>query len=88
MKTKCTFEIMELEDYSVAVPIGLNGTQFNGVLKLNETALAILKLLEKDTTEDKIVDALLKEYEGEEQQISAFVHDFVQKLAAEGLIKE
>lgn len=88
MKTKCVFEIMELDDSIIAVPIGINGKQFSGVLKVNETAAAILKLLEKETTEDKLVDDLLKEYDGEKEQISVFVHDYIQKLAAEGLIEE
>lgn len=87
MKTKYVFEIMELDDSCVAVPIGINSTQFNGVLKVNETGAAILKLLEKDTTEDKIIDELLKEYEGDREQVLRFVHDYLQKLIAEGLIE-
>ena len=86
MKAKYVFEIMELDDSIVAVPIGINSAQFNGVLKVNDTGAAILKLLEKDITEDKIVDELLKEYEGDREQISRFVHDYLQELIAEGLI--
>ena len=57
MKAKYTFEIMELDDGMVAVPVGNDSEQFHGVLKVNETAVFILKLLEHETTEDDIVDA-------------------------------
>ena len=65
MKTKFHFEIMDLDDGLVAVPVGAGAEQFHGVLKLNETAAAILKHLNQDTSEEEIVDLLLKEYSGE-----------------------
>ena len=52
MKTKYRFEIMELDDGLVAVPVGAGAEQFQGVLKLNETAKSIIELLENETTED------------------------------------
>lgn len=86
MKTKFSFEIMDLDDGLVAVPVGEGASQFHGVLKVNETAVSILKLLEKDITEEAIVDGLLKEYTGEKDQIAGFVHEFVQKLTSEGIV--
>ena len=87
MKTKYGFEIMDLDDGLVAVPVGEGASKFHGVLKVNETAVAILKLLEKDTTEEKIVDSLLEEYEGEKEQMTEYVREFINKLVAEGIIE-
>lgn len=87
MKTKYSFEIMNLDDGLVAVPVGENASQFHGVLKVNETAVAILKQLEKDTTEEDIVKSLLEEYAGEKEEIAGYVRAFVGKLINEGIVE-
>ena len=86
MKTKFSFEVMDLDDGMVAVPVGEGANHFHGVLKVNETAVSILKLLEKETTEEAIVDELLKEYTGNKEQMTGYVHEFVQKLIEEGIV--
>ncbi len=87
MKAKFNFEIMDLDDEMVAVPVGDGAEQFHGVLKVNETAVAILKLLAQDTDEGKVVDAILQEYEGDKAGIAGYVHEFVEKLKAEGIVE-
>ncbi len=87
MKAKFMFEIMDLDDGLVAVPVGGDAHQFNGVLKVNETAAAILKLLEKETSEAEIVTELLKEYTGDQEQIRSFVGEYLEKLKTEGVVE-
>lgn len=87
MKTKFSFEVMNLDDGLVAVPVGGNASQFHGVLKVNETAAAILKKLEKDTTEEEIVKSLLEEYNGKKEEIAGYVHEFVGTLIKEGIVE-
>ncbi len=87
MKAKYSFEVMDLDDGRVAVPVGDGAEQFRGVLKVNESAVAILKLLEKETTEEAIVDALMKEYDGEKETIANFVNEFVETLKTEGVVE-
>lgn len=87
MKAKYSFEIMDLDDGLVAVPVSDGADQFHGVLKVNESAVAILKLLEQDTTEEAIVNALMKEYEGDKATIGEFVQEFVETLKTEGVVE-
>lgn len=87
MKTKFVFEIMQLDDESVAVPVGTNAEKFHGVLKVNETAAAILKLMENEITEEEIVKKLMREYYGEKDMIATYVHEYIDKLASEGLVE-
>lgn len=86
MKAKYSFEIMELDDDLVAVPVGGDSHQFNGVLKVNETAAAILKLLEQETSEEQIVNDLLKDYDGDPAEIRGYVSEFLEKLKTEGVV--
>ena len=87
MKTKYSFEIMELDDEQVAVPVGVGADEFQGVLKINETAAAILKLLEEDTTEERILDQITKQYSGNPEKISESIHEYIQILIKEGIVE-
>ena len=86
MKSKFSFEIMDLDDGLVGVPVGDGAEQFHGVLKLNESGKAILKLLEQEITEEDIVKQLLNEYAGDEKEVAGFVHEFIGKLIMEGVV--
>ena len=87
MKAKYMFEIMDLDDGLVAVPVGDGAVQFHGVMKVNETAAAILKLLQQETTENAIVEALLKEYTGDKDEIAGYVREYIEKLKTEGIVE-
>ena len=88
MKLKYEFETTELGDQIIAVPVGENAGDFKGVLTLNASAAAILKLLQKDTTADEIVSVLTEEYEGTKEEMTAFVERFINKLRDENLLSE
>lgn len=87
MKLKYSFEIMELDDDKVAVPIGVSAEGFQGVLKINETAAVILKLLEEETNEEKILDQIMEQYSGNREEISEYIHDYIQILCQEGIVE-
>lgn len=87
MKAKYAFEIMELDNEKVAVPVGAKAEQFHGVLKVNDTAIAILKQLAQDTSEEKIVEALMQDFDGEKAQIAENVKEFLNVLETEGLVE-
>ncbi len=87
MKSKYTFETMMMDDTIVAVPVGDNATELSAVLRINEEAAAILKLLEQDTTEDKIVDALGEQFSGDRQEMAQYVHEYIQTLIGEGIVE-
>ena len=88
MKCKYYFEKMELDGDIVAVPVGENTGDFRAVLNVNEEAMRILELLQKDTTEQGIVSQLLQEYDGTEEEILPLVHMFIDQLRQEGMLEE
>ena len=87
MKTKYLFEIMDLDDEMIAVPVGKGAENFHGVIKVNETAATILKLLEQETTEEAVLDSLMEQYSGDRIEIADYVHDYIEKLRKEGLVE-
>lgn len=80
MRLKYTFETMVLDDRTIAVPVGLDANEFQGVVKLNETAAFILELLKNDTTEEAIVRALAEEYDAPEELLISDVHNYIKEF--------
>ncbi len=86
MKAKYTFEIMEIDDQMMAVPVGEEADELHGILKLNESAAAILELLKEETSEEEIVQKLLEKYESSEEELKSYVHDYLAELEEAGIL--
>lgn len=86
MKAKYTFEIMEIDDQMMAVPVGEEADELHGILKLNESAAAILELLKEETSEEEIVQKLLEKYESSEEELKSYVHDYLTELEEAGIL--
>ena len=88
MKSKYRFEKMKLDGEMIAVPVGESAAELHAVLNVNEEAIRVLELLQEETTEEDIVDQLMKEYEGEKEEISSLVNVFIDQLRREELLAE
>lgn len=87
VKLKYTFEIMELDDQKMAVPVGDGADEFHGILKLNTSAAAIFELLKEDTTEDAVIAKLLETYDIEEDELKTYVHEYIEELKGSGFVE-
>jgi hypothetical protein len=88
MKLKYKFAYQKTTDGYAAVAVDDDAEKFNGILHLNETGASIMKLLEKDQTEESIVEELRKEYEDEDGKMAPVVHAFLEKLRGSGLLED
>ena len=82
---KYEFEILELGDEMVAVPVGQDAVKCSGVLKMNESAATVLSLLKTETSVETIVATLEKEYDTPKDVIANYVQEIIQKLEGYGL---
>ena len=64
------------------------GGSFNGIVRSNSTAAKIIELLAEETTEKKIVDALLEIYEVTREKVSSDVKRIIADLRKIGAIDE
>ena len=64
MKLAVEMAVMELDGEWNAVAVGDDSTKFRGMLRLNETAADIIKMLAEDTDEETINRELAKKYTG------------------------
>lgn len=85
MKLKYEFNVVEIDDSKIAVPIGDNASEFSCVLNLNQTGAAIFELLMQGDDEATIVTKLQEQYDND-SEVPAYVHEFLGKLTEGGVL--
>ena len=79
MKLKNGFVLRDVAGQTVVLPAG-DDLDLNLMITLNETGKFLWTLLENDRTEQQLVQALLNEYDVDEQVATHAVADFIVKL--------
>lgn len=87
MKLKYKMTVMDMDGELTAVPME-SEEDFRGILRVNETAAAIIGLLEEETTEDEVVAALRREYNATDEQLRSSVRRTVAVLKEKHLLED
>ena len=86
MKIKEGFILREVAGENIVIACG-EELNLNMMITLNDTGRFLWEHLEKDTTVDKLVAAICREYDVSEEQAKASVIAFVDKLSANGFLE-
>ncbi len=87
MKLRYQFEIVDMGDEIVAVPVGDEKDQLHGVIRLNDIGVEIFSLLEEDTTPEKVHAAMMEKYPGSSKdEIGKMLESFFNTLLHEGVL--
>ena len=78
MKLKSGFISHDVDNTRFLVPVG--GAAFQGFARGNGTAARIIDLLQTETTEAEIVDALVDQYDAPRERIAADVERILSVL--------
>ena len=84
MKIKKGFVLRVVGGENVFVPVGAMSKVFHGMINLNETGAFLWKFFTQEHTVDEGVNALLAEYEVEEEIARADVVNFVETIEKNG----
>ncbi len=87
MKLKYTFEIMEIDDQLMAVPVGENADELHGIVRLNKTGSFIFECLKEDISEEEIVEKLSEKYDSSLDEVKEDVRSYLSQLKEAGLIE-
>ena len=87
MKLKKGFVTYQLGSEQMMVAAGAAAKQFHGMVRSNETAAFIVNCLKKETDEETIVEAMLREYDAPRETVQADVHRIVEKLREIGAVE-
>ena len=86
MKLENDFITRTIDDTQFLIPIG--GESFHGIIRSNESAAFIVDALKEETTIDKIVDAMTKEYDAPREVLEADVNEIIKKLRSVNALEE
>lgn len=87
MKIKDGFILREVAGSYLVVAVGDAVKNFQGIINLNETGAFLWKNAEKELDKDKMVEALLSEYDVEKDVAEKDVEAFISKLKEMNLVK-
>lgn len=87
MKIKDGFILREIAGNFIVIAIGNAVKDFNGVITLNDTGAFLWKQLEKGATKEQLLEALLNEYEVDNQVAEQHIDKFIEKLTNAQLLK-
>ena len=88
MKLKCRFEMVDMGDEIIAIPVGETAKEIHGILKLNQSGKEIIEMLQDETTEKAIVDSLTAKYENDRGDIAHDVQLVIEQLKNQELIDD
>ena len=89
MKIKDGFILRKIAGEDIVVPIGGNIADFNGVIRLNESAAFLWKTLQEEISKEDLVNSLIKEYEIDKNlaidDVEGFLNTLEEHKAIEGV---
>ena len=89
MKLAVEMAVMEMDGEWSAVAVGADSAKFHGMLRLNQTAADIIKLLAQDTTPEAVLENMKKKYpDTPVDEIGNAIADTLNQLLREGLLEE
>lgn len=80
MKTNPEFIARDIAGELVLVPVGAAAKNYAGLVTCNEVGAFIWKTLENETSMDELVNAILDEFEIDEDTARKDAEEFVEKL--------
>lgn len=87
MKLKDGIVLGSIDGKDFAIATGELSNKIHGIINNNSTANFIFKLLQKEQTEDSIVETMLKKYDAEESVIRADVKEILAQLDKMGILE-
>lgn len=88
MRLKKGFVLHNIEDEYMAVATGEAAKSFNGLIRNNETADFIYRMLQSDTTEEEIIHEMCRRYDAPEEVIASDVRELIKKIREAGFLDE
>lgn len=88
MKIRKGFKMREIAGKNVVIATGDAARDFNGIIKLNESAVMLWQLLTQGADEYELVEALVDKYKVDSFTAQNDVSMFVTKLKGAGILDE
>lgn len=88
MKAKTGFVLRKVVDEQILMPVGDNIGQFNGTVLMNDVSAFVWEKLQEPVTKEELLQAVLSEFEVDEETASRDLDELLEKFAGLGIIEE
>ena len=88
MKAKNGFVLRKVVDEQILMPVGDNIGQFNGTVLMNDVSAFVWEMLQEPVTKEELLQAVLSEFEVDEETASRDLDELLEKFAGLGIIEE
>ena len=86
MKIKDGFELREIADNYVVIPVESKVVDFSSMIMLNEVSAFLWLQLLEDKSENDLLKAVLSEYDVDKETAASDIKVFINELVAAGVI--
>lgn len=86
MKATKTMIMREIAGEYILIPVGEAATELFGLVSLNESGALLWERLQQECTEKDLIEAVLAEYEVDEETAKTGVRRFLEKMRKENLL--
>ena len=86
MKIYKEFVLREIAGDYIIIPTGKTVLEFNGLITVNEVGASIWKMLQEETSFEKLVQGILEEYDVDDSVARQDVQEFLDKLVEGGIL--
>ena len=87
MRIKGEYVLREIAGEYILVPIGNTAIEMNGMITLNEVGVFIWEKLKSKCTIEELLEAILDEFEIDEERARKDLNEFLQQLNEAHLIQ-
>lgn len=87
MKLKKNYVLRNVAGSWIVLPLGEETVKFNGMIRMNETAVFLWKLLEKESNKEEMFAALTREYDVSEDRARISIDKFLDTMNQIGCIE-
>ena len=87
MKLLYDFEVMDMGEEFVAVPVGEAASKFHGMMRMNKDAAEMFQLIQEHSVPEDVLAELLRRYPDlEKDDVGWDLCNFMNRLIAEGIL--
>ncbi|OMF30783.1 pyrroloquinoline quinone biosynthesis protein [Paenibacillus sp. FSL H8-0548] len=87
MKMVEGFSLRTIAGTNVVVPVGKANISFKGMITLNDSGVFMWKQLQSDINDSELLQAMLEEYDIDDQTAKADIREFLDTLTRAGLLE-
>lgn len=81
------FNLMNIAEQNIIVPVGIKNVNFNKMVSLNNSGAFLWRQLQEDKSEEVLLQAMLEEYDIDEKTAAEDIDRFLVKLRDAGVLE-